>query len=92
MNLFNRIKTALLGNSKSIETPDEFCPNCWGRQEYGGKVYDAIKTEDINLKNIDKKKGWIEAYSIQRLEGIKLQKRNDSSTVCPTCKLSFRPQ
>ena len=31
-------------------TPVVYCPNSWGRLEYGGKVYKAIKNEDVDNK------------------------------------------
>ena len=29
--------------SKDETSPEGFCPNCWGRQEYGGQFLEAVK-------------------------------------------------
>lgn len=69
-------------NINKTSIPEGFCPTCWGRQEYGGKFYDAVYKEGINLNNISSKKGWITAYVQQNLEGIKLK---EGAKKCATC-------
>jgi len=48
----------------------------------------SILKEEINLNNIDQKKGWIDAYAAKHLHGIKLQKKGNK-VICPSCNLSF---
>lgn len=67
---------------------DDFCPNCWGRQEYGGAFYNAVKAEGINTKNINQKKGWIQAYVEKHLTGIKL-KVVDAQLACNSCSVRY---
>ncbi len=69
----------------SALSPDDYCPNCWGRQEYGGDYYEALKDEGVNSNNLEKKKGWIQAYADRFLIGIKL-KPQGTTFVCNTCQ------
>ena len=96
MNVFNSIKNVLLaiskGNSKDTITPEGICPNCWGRQEYQGKFYEAIENENVNIDNIVKKKGWIDAYASEFLSGIQLQTDKNNEMVCSTCKVGYTEQ
>jgi hypothetical protein len=72
------------------ETPEGFCPNCWGRQEFAGKFYESAKNNnfDINSKNPDI--GWVQDYANKHLSGI-LLKKEDDKLVCQKCKLSYSP-
>ncbi len=92
MNLFTQIKSFLQKKSdrNTENAPEGFCPNCWGRQEYGGQFFEAIHQEKIDLNNIDQKKGWIEAYAARYLEGIRLTKE-DGSQKCPSCEIVYKP-
>jgi len=71
--------------------PQGYCPNCWGRQEYEGKFLEAMQKENIDLNNIDLKKGWIQAYATRNFEGITIRTTDDIEQ-CPTCKLAYRPK
>jgi len=89
MDLIESIKTLLSKKSEKLSPPKEYCPNCWGRQEYAGDFMEAIHKEHIDLNNVDKKRGWIQAYAAEYLEGIKLK---DSQKVldCDVCKVSYK--
>jgi hypothetical protein len=65
--------------------PDEYCPNCWGEQEYDGKVREVLAREHIDLNNVEENLGWIEAYVIEHFEGIKIKEENGRK-VCPSCQ------
>ena len=88
MKIFKFAKALLKGKKKDEMAAQGYCPNCWGHQEYQGKFVEAIKENKINLKNIDKKKGWIQGYAARHFEGIKLQKSGDYFE-CPSCKLTY---
>ena len=88
MTLYNTLKTFLVNNNKSVETPEGVCPNCWGRQEYQGKFFEAVKREGIDTQNITEKKGWIQAYAEQHLSGIELSKSEPINT-CVSCGLNY---
>ena len=87
MKLFEVVK-AFFKDKEIKEVPEDFCPNCWGTQAYGGEFYEAIRAEDINLTNVDANKGWIDAYASKNLTGIKLIKRKGMEEVCPACNFS----
>lgn len=91
MKLLDLVKDFLLKKEVPKQTPDGYCPNCWGRQEYGGEFYEAIYKEDINLNNVEEKKGWIQAYALENLEGIKLDTSANPMT-CPSCKVSYQKE
>tara|TARA_B110000240_G_C13477373_1_gene443736 strand:+ start:1361 stop:1636 length:276 start_codon:yes stop_codon:yes gene_type:complete len=89
MNLLKSFKKFLEKKDNSTEGPEGFCPQCWGRQEYEGKFYEAVYKEKINTKNLASKQGWINAYVKQNLEGIKLEAANGIKG-CPSCNLSYK--
>lgn len=66
-------------------TPIGLCPNCWGRQSYGGQFYEALKKERIDLNNIEQKKGWILAYAAENFVGIDLLEEGNGALVCNHC-------
>lgn len=86
MTIFESLKAYFTKDEK--HTPENYCPNCWGKQEYGGEFYDAVKNEGIDVNNMDQHKGWIQEYAEKNLVGIKL-KKNPEGYVCPNCKLSY---
>ena len=81
MKLFKKIVQVLKGNSKDQTLVKSHCPNCWGHQEYGHSICEPIDKENIDLNNIDRKKGWIEAYAIRNFSGFERIK-NRLSTSC----------
>ncbi|MFL1013584.1 hypothetical protein [Flavisericum labens] len=73
-------------NDNKLKSPKGFCPNCWGRQEYGGNFYKALKT--ANIKDLEYKKGWITLYVESNLKGIYLQTKVNK-LVCNVCFKSY---
>ena len=71
------------------DTPDGLCPNCWGRNEYGGKFFEAVKTHHIDVNSKDDSIGWIQEYANKHLSAIEL-KREDDNLICQKCKLTYR--
>ena len=88
MTLYNTLKTYLTNQEKSNEVPEGLCPNCWGRQEYQGNFFEAVKREGIDTENITEKKGWIQAYAETHLTGIEL-KNSEPHNVCASCGLNY---
>lgn len=76
---------AKLNNKKEVSVPQGYCPNCWGRQEYQGKLFDSVHNEGINKHNINSKIGWIQAYTEKYLSGIQLQ-QIDNKLACRACQ------
>lgn len=75
-------------NNNQAKSPEGFCPNCWGRQEYGGNFYNTLKSE--NIKDLEQKKGWIKLYVEQNLKGIHL-KPKDETLLCNVCFKKYNP-
>lgn len=73
-------------NNNQTKSPEGFCPNCWGRQEYGGNFYQALKSETI--KDLEQRKGWITSYAEHHLKGIYLKPKNET-LICNVCYKSY---
>lgn len=71
------------------EAPLGFCPNCWGRQEYGGQFFEAIKKEGVDINSKDPNRGWIQEYVDKNLSNIQLH-HDDGMLVCNKCKIVYR--
>lgn len=77
--------------TSTTETPDGFCPNCWGKQEYGGEFYEAVRNFDADINSHSPKDGWIKEYAKKNLSGIQLHQK-DNELVCQNCKLTYRKE
>jgi hypothetical protein len=73
------------------ETPGGLCPNCWGRQEYGGRFYEAAKNYDADVDTKNPNVGWVQEYANKHLSGITL-KHDNEDVVCNTCKVRYHPE
>ena len=82
MSIIQTVKDWLHG--KDHEPPKEVCPNCWGRQEYEGEFFDAVKQQDIDVHNLNDKVGWIQGYAKKNFEGIELH-HTDGGLRCKEC-------
>lgn len=88
MDLIKNTLTFLRKNPDNKQkSPEGFCPNCWGRQEYGGNFYKALKSE--SFINLEHKKGWIISYVENNLKGIYLKPKEDK-LVCNVCFESYK--
>jgi len=86
-SLLNFIK----GSPKDLpEAPEGYCPNCWGRQEYGGKFLEVVKNNNIDINSENANLGWVQEYADKHLSSIALVEE-DGKMVCKKCKLSYRP-
>ena len=77
-------------SGEDVQTPEGLCPNCWGRQEYGGQFFEKLKNHTTDINKDEPEIGWITDYAEKHLKGIKLN-HIDGALVCATCKYSFRP-
>lgn len=89
MDIVDIITHYLRANEDEKKVPTGYCPNCWGRQEYEGEFFDALKNEQVDLKNAKEKRGWINAYAAKYLNGIRLIETEDGMQ-CPGCKLKYK--
>ena len=71
--------------------PEGLCPNCWGRQEYGGNFYNAVKNHGLDVNSKYPEVGWIKDYAETHLKGIRLEV-SDDAVGCPTCKITYKPK
>ncbi|MDM9630685.1 hypothetical protein [Robiginitalea aurantiaca] len=70
-------------------SPEGYCPNCWGRQEYGGEFYEAVRNYSHDVDAHDPHDGWVLDYAKKHLDGIQLV-REDDHKVCQNCKVTYR--
>ncbi len=70
-------------------SPEGYCPNCWGRQEYGGEFYEAVRNYSHDVNAHDPHDGWVLDYAKKHLDGIQLV-REDDHKVCQNCKVTYR--
>ncbi len=93
MNIVNAL-LALLNPAPAQEpliVPNGVCPNCWGRDEYGGRFYERVQQENLNINSKTSNVGWVAAYANKHLLGIVLKRKgNGASLVCEACQTSFQ--
>ena len=92
MSFVESLLDYLKRNKKPVEddAPDGLCPNCWGRQEYGGKFYEAVKNHGLDVNTKDTNVGWVKEYAEKHLQGIRLR-QDDDKIACPSCKITYKP-
>lgn len=78
-------------NKETAVTPAGFCPNCWGREEYGGQFFNRLKQENLDVNSKKSSVGWINAYANKHLMGIALKRKgNGNELICENCKISYQ--
>ncbi len=76
---------------EALAAPEGICPNCWGREEYGGHFYERVKQENLNVNSSDSNVGWINAYANKNLAGISLKRTgNGEEMACEKCEVSYQ--
>jgi len=68
------------------KVPKEFCPNCWGEQEYDDVIRDLYKDKQVDVNNHQANYAFIQDFVVNKVDGIHLKKGNNSLE-CPTCKM-----
>ena len=91
MSLLQSIINFVTKKEAKQTAPEGFCPNCWGRQEYEGQFFEAMKNEGINVNNVSEKVGWVQDYADKHLAGIELHPEGDGY-VCSKCKVTYKAQ
>ena len=87
------INTLISFFSKSKEevkeqTPEGYCPNCWGKQEYDNQVREMYEDKQIDVNNGSANYAFVQEFVVKHLDGIHLKKGNNSLE-CPTCKTKY---
>ena len=78
------------GSDDAPASPEGFCPNCWGREEYGGHFYERVQQENLNSNSTDSNVCWINAYANKHLMGIALKRKGTGEDlVCEKCQTSY---
>ena len=88
MSVFNSMLKFFETKKTQEENSENLCPNCWGKQEYDGHFYEAIKNENVDINNYNKKKGWIQDYAEKHL--YKMQNPQNPKTPVPRFLLFSR--
>lgn len=70
------------------QSPQGFCPNCWGEQEYDSMIREMYEDKQIDVNNNQANYAFIQEFVVNRIEGIHL-KKGDNSMECPTCKVKY---
>ena len=81
MGIFNWKKNPL-------PTPEGVCPNCWGKQEYGGKAIDLMEDKQIDVNNGASRHAFIKDFVVNQVSGIQL-KKHAKGYVCSTCQVKY---
>ena len=71
------------------ESPDGYCPNCWGEQEYAKNIRQLYKDKQVDINNHESNYAFIQEFVVSHIEGIHL-KRDDNGFQCPSCKRNFK--
>ena len=83
ISFFEKPKEETAGKS-----PEGFCPNCWGKQEYDNQVRKLYKDKQIDINNKEANHAFIQDFAVTHLTGIHL-KKDDNWLQCPTCQVKF---
>jgi hypothetical protein len=70
-------------------TPDDYCPNCWGEQEYDHKIRQLHQDKQIDVNNHEANHAFIKDFVVTYIDGIHLQK-GDKGYECLACKREFK--
>ena len=83
LSFFKKRKKETQGN-----TPEGYCPNCWGSQEYDNEIRELYKDKQVDVNNHEAHYAFIQDFVVNHIDGIKL-KRGNNSLECPTCRTNF---
>jgi hypothetical protein len=70
------------------KSPEGYCPNCWGAQEYDNIIREMYEDKQIDINNHKANYAFIQDFVVNKIDGIRLRK-GDNSLECPTCKIKY---
>ena len=70
------------------QTPEGFCPNCWGQQEYDNQIREIYQDKQVDVNNHGAHYAFIQDFVVTHVNGIHLKKGNNSFE-CPTCHAKY---
>ena len=84
--MIEQLMSFFTGTAKETanKTPDGFCPNCWGEQEYDKEIRELQKDMQIDVNNHKANYGFIQDFVVNKIDGIQLKKGNNGME-CPVC-------
>ncbi|MGF1556152.1 hypothetical protein [Paucihalobacter sp.] len=80
-NIINYLKDE--NKQKAEPSPGDTCPNCWGHQQYDGKIRQLLKDRQIDINNHKDSYMVIQAFLKENIDGFKLKEGDVQE--CPTC-------
>lgn len=81
-NIINYLKDE--DNQKIAPSPEGTCSNCWGYQQYDGKIRDLLKDRQIDINNHKDSYMIIEQFLKQNIDGLNLKEGDVKA--CPYCE------
>ena len=87
MNIIENLKAYFKNKSLNkdiLKSPENICPNCWGKQEWDGEYYKFIKGENNN-PSTETYDNFIKDVA-RKLDKITLK---NNAYVCETCKVNL---
>ena len=88
MKIVDAILKLLSGSEPENNVPEGVCPNCWGKQEYGGEFYRVVKNHGFDASRPDDSRGWIQDYADKNFSHIQLHV-SDGYNSCEKCKRRY---
>ena len=67
------------------KSPEGYCPNCWGEQQYDNEIRELYKDKQVDVNNHQANHAFIQDFVVNHIDGIKLKKGNNGYE-CPTCE------
>jgi hypothetical protein len=89
-SMINKLLSFFKKSKKETQgkTPEGYCPNCWGSQEYDSEIRELYKDKQVDVNNHEAHYAFIQDFVVNHIDGIKL-KRGNNSLECPTCRANF---
>ena len=84
MSLFDTL-SAYFSSEKPADPPAGLCINCWGYEEWDGKIRDLAAEKQVELRDSQERENFIGKVVVQAVEGITLA-QGKHGTYCKTCK------
>ena len=79
----NFFKAKLEGKA-TADAPEGVCPNCWGKQEWEGQIYEKIKAQNITPESNTYSSFIYEV--VQKLDKITLK---EDTYTCTSCNVKY---
>lgn len=93
MKFLDKLLSLLISDKKVKEgvlVEEKVCPNCWGKQEYGGEVREYVRdsTKSNINKDFENQKAFVAQFVETHVTGIRLKSDGDK-LVCNGCNKKY---